>query len=100
MNIEDIKKLREATGAGMMDAKSALEEAKGDYEIKNQIGLNDRLSQNNCQPDSRAEHCGDAHLPGRNRKNHDQNKDVCAHIPICDQRWPLAHCSSDKADER
>jgi len=27
MNIEDIKKLREATGAGMMDAKSALEEA-------------------------------------------------------------------------
>jgi len=32
LNIEDIKKLREATGAGMMDAKSALEEAKGDYE--------------------------------------------------------------------
>lgn len=32
MNIEDIKKLREATGAGMMDAKSALEEAGGDYE--------------------------------------------------------------------
>lgn len=32
MNIEDIKKLREATGAGMMDAKAALEEAAGDYE--------------------------------------------------------------------
>ena len=32
MNIEDIKKLREATGAGMMDAKAALEEAGGDYE--------------------------------------------------------------------
>lgn len=32
MNIEDIKKLREATGAGMMDAKAALEEAKGDYD--------------------------------------------------------------------
>ena len=32
MNIEDIKKLCEATGAGMMDAKSALEEAGGDYE--------------------------------------------------------------------
>ena len=32
MNIEDIKKLREATGAGMMDAKSALEEAKGNYD--------------------------------------------------------------------
>jgi elongation factor Ts len=32
LNIEDIKKLREATGAGMMDAKAALEEAKGDYD--------------------------------------------------------------------
>ncbi len=32
MNIENIKKLRGATGAGMMDAKSALEEAKGDYD--------------------------------------------------------------------
>jgi elongation factor Ts len=30
--IEDIQKLRAATGAGMMDAKSALEEAKGDYD--------------------------------------------------------------------
>ena len=32
MSIEDIKKLREATGAGMMDAKVALEEANGDFE--------------------------------------------------------------------
>lgn len=32
MNIEDIKKLRETTGAGMMDAKAALEEAKGDFD--------------------------------------------------------------------
>lgn len=32
MDIEAIKKLREATGAGMMDAKSALEEAKGDFD--------------------------------------------------------------------
>ena len=32
MNIDDIKKLRESTGAGMMDAKSALEEAKGDFD--------------------------------------------------------------------
>lgn len=32
MRIEDIKKLREATGAGMMDAKSALEEAGGDFD--------------------------------------------------------------------
>lgn len=32
MSIEDIKKLREATGAGMMDAKGALEEAKGDFD--------------------------------------------------------------------
>ncbi|TXI86423.1 MAG: translation elongation factor Ts [Chryseobacterium sp.] len=32
MSIEDIKKLRESTGAGMMDAKSALEEAGGDFD--------------------------------------------------------------------
>ena len=32
INIEDIKNLREMTGAGMMDAKRALEEAKGDTE--------------------------------------------------------------------
>ncbi len=32
MNIEDIKKLREATGAGMMDAKAALEKANGDFD--------------------------------------------------------------------
>ena len=32
MNIEDIKKLRETTGAGMMDAKAALEEAGGDFD--------------------------------------------------------------------
>ncbi len=32
VKIEDIQKLRAATGAGMMDAKSALEEAKGDYD--------------------------------------------------------------------
>ncbi|MGE5297959.1 MAG: translation elongation factor Ts [Acidobacteriaceae bacterium] len=34
MNIstEDIKKLREATGAGMMDAKKALETANGDFQ--------------------------------------------------------------------
>jgi elongation factor Ts len=32
IKIEDIQKLRAATGAGMMDAKSALEEAKGNYD--------------------------------------------------------------------
>ena len=32
MNIEDIKKLREATGAGMMKAKEALEASAGDYD--------------------------------------------------------------------
>ena len=32
VSIEDIKKLREATGAGMMDAKAALTEAKGDFD--------------------------------------------------------------------
>lgn len=31
-SIEDIQKLRAATGAGMMDAKAALEEAGGDYD--------------------------------------------------------------------
>ena len=30
--VEDIKKLREETGAGMMDCKKALEEAQGDFE--------------------------------------------------------------------
>jgi len=28
----DVKKLRDSTGAGMMDAKRALEEAEGDFE--------------------------------------------------------------------
>lgn len=32
ISIEDIKKLRDMTGAGMMDAKGALEEAKGDMD--------------------------------------------------------------------
>lgn len=32
VSIEDIKKLRETTGAGMMDAKAALTDAKGDFD--------------------------------------------------------------------
>lgn len=32
ISIDDIKKLRDMTGAGMMDAKGALEEAKGDMD--------------------------------------------------------------------
>jgi len=32
MSLEDIRKLREETGAGVMDAKKALEEASGDME--------------------------------------------------------------------
>ncbi|HSH31045.1 MAG TPA: elongation factor Ts, partial [Candidatus Saccharimonadales bacterium] len=32
IKLEDIKKLREATGAGMMNAKNALVEAAGDFE--------------------------------------------------------------------
>ncbi len=32
MNIDDIKKLREATGAGVMDAKKALEDSNNDFE--------------------------------------------------------------------
>lgn len=42
-NLDDIKKLREETGAGVMDAKKALEDTKGDYkkalEIIKQKGL-------------------------------------------------------------
>ena len=33
----DVKKLRDATGAGMMDAKKALEEADGDFEKATEI---------------------------------------------------------------
>ena len=42
--MEDIKKLREETGAGVMDAKKALEEAGGDYsKAKEVIGANSLL---------------------------------------------------------
>jgi elongation factor Ts len=33
ITIDDIKKLRDITGAGMMDVKKALEEANGDFEV-------------------------------------------------------------------
>ena len=33
----DVKKLREITGAGMMDCKKALEEAEGDFEKANEL---------------------------------------------------------------
>src|SRR4051794_39178427 len=33
----DVKKLRDATGAGMMDAKKALEEAEGDFDKATEI---------------------------------------------------------------
>ena len=32
MSAEDVKKLREMTGAGVMDSKNALEDAGGDFE--------------------------------------------------------------------
>ena len=32
LNIQDIKKLREETGAGVLDAKTALKKSDGDYE--------------------------------------------------------------------
>ncbi|MDZ4229898.1 MAG: elongation factor Ts, partial [Candidatus Veblenbacteria bacterium] len=32
VNVNDIQKLREHTGAGMMDAKKALQEAGGDFD--------------------------------------------------------------------
>lgn len=37
ITVEDIKKLREQTGAGMMAAKKALEEAKGDFEKAQEV---------------------------------------------------------------
>ena len=37
MNLEDIKKLREETGAGIADCRQALEEAKGDMEKARKI---------------------------------------------------------------
>ena len=33
VSLADIKKLRDITGAGMMDVKKALEEANGDFEV-------------------------------------------------------------------
>ncbi len=38
INVEDIKKLRELTGSGVVEAKNALEEAKGDFK-KAEIAL-------------------------------------------------------------
>jgi elongation factor Ts len=37
MNIEDLKKLREETGAGIADCKEALSESKGDYKLAKEI---------------------------------------------------------------
>lgn len=37
ISLEDIKKLRDRTGAGMMDAKGALEEANGDFDKAMQV---------------------------------------------------------------
>lgn len=37
MKAEDIQKLREATGAGVVDCKKALDEARGDFELAKNI---------------------------------------------------------------
>jgi len=37
INAQDVKKLREATGAGMMDCKKALTEAEGDFQKANDL---------------------------------------------------------------
>ena len=37
MNLEDIRRLRDETGAGVMAAKRALEAAEGDYLIARKI---------------------------------------------------------------
>lgn len=36
-NLSDVERLREATGAGVMDCKKALDEAKGDFDRARQI---------------------------------------------------------------
>ena len=38
-SLEDLKRLRETTGAGVMDAKNALDEANGDYKKAKEILL-------------------------------------------------------------
>ncbi len=38
-SLEDLKRLRETTGAGVMDAKNALDEANGDYKRAKEILL-------------------------------------------------------------
>lgn len=35
--VADVKKLREETGAGMLDCKKALEEVKGDFELAKEV---------------------------------------------------------------
>jgi len=37
VNVEDIKKLREQTGAGIVDCREALEEAQGSFEKAKEI---------------------------------------------------------------
>lgn len=37
ISADDVKRLREETGAGMLDCKKALEEAKGDFEKAKQV---------------------------------------------------------------
>ena len=44
VTLADIKKLRDITGAGMMDVKKALEEANGDFEVAKDSVSADRLS--------------------------------------------------------
>ena len=37
LNVEEIKKLREETGAGVIDAKNALQESDGDFEKAKEV---------------------------------------------------------------
>ena len=43
ISIEDIKKLRAMTGAGLADVKKALTEAEGDFDKAKEILTTDRL---------------------------------------------------------
>ena len=48
VSIEDIKKLRAMTGAGLADVKKALTEAEGDFDKAKETGLTPMETDNGC----------------------------------------------------
>lgn len=51
---QDIKKLRDATGAGFLDCKKALDEAEGDYEKARQLLKRDTEPQRRLEEEIKA----------------------------------------------